>query len=380
MLPVGFAAFLAFGVVLVLVGANQAELAAALHMDLASSGLLGAAVALGAGTGVTAAGPLVDRLPRRPLFVAALLVAAFALLTIHPGVGYWRAFGHLVLLGAGAGFYDTLLNAVVIQDGGTRASRPLALLHSGATAGAVAGPPLIGWLAGLGDWTWSFHATGAAFLLLALWAAMVPLPPPAIRSAARAGGGNGGGRLLTLPLLALAVIGFAYVGVETAVTLFAVPWADGLLGQDPARGRTAISVFWLGLLAGRLAMLALRRGLGTRFLAAAGVASAAVFGTAVTVNTPSLEAATFAGGLALGAVYPVMIALAGDRFPFASGTAAGLVAGAGAFGGFVVPWLTGALGDGMGLAAGLATLAGWCLLITGAALVLSRLSAATSPP
>ncbi len=377
MLPVGFAAFLAFGVVLVLVGANQADLAAALHMDLASSGLLGAAVALGAGTGVTAAGPLVDRLPRRPMFVGALLVAAFALLTIHAGVGYWRAFAHLVLLGAGAGFYDTLLNAVVIQDGGTRAARPLALLHSGATAGAVAGPPLIGWLAELGDWTWSFHATGAAFLLLAGWAAVVPLPPPAARRTVAV---EGSGRIFTLPLLALAAIGFAYVGVETAVTLFAVPWADGLLGQGPARGRTAISVFWLGLLAGRLAMLALQRGIGTRFLIAAGVASAAVFGAAVALNTPFLEGVTFAGGLALGAVYPVMIALAGDRFPFASGTAAGLVAGAGALGGFVVPWLTGALGDFAGLAAGLATFSAWCLLITGAAIVLSRLSGATSPP
>ena len=374
MLPVGFAAFLAFGVVLVLVGANQADLATALGMDLSRSGLLGAAVALGAGTGVTAAGPLVDRFPRRPLFVAALLVAALALLTLGHNVSFWQAFAHLVLLGMGAGFYDTLLNAVVIRESGAHAAKPLALLHAGATAGAVAGPPLIGWLARVGDWTWSFHATGAIFVLLAAWASWVRLPAPPKRAAAHAGD-----RIFTLPLLALAVVGFAYVGVETAVTLFAVPWAHTLLVLPPARGQMAISTFWLGLLGGRLAMLGLGRSLGTRFLAAAGIGGALILAAALWARIPQLELVTLASGLALGAVYPVMIALAGAEFPFASGTAAGLVAGAGALGGFAIPWMTGALGDAVGLAAGLATSSLWCLAITAAAFALARMRRAPAP-
>jgi len=370
LLPVGFAAFLAFGVVLVLVGANQADLARALGMDLSRSGLLGAAVALGAGTGVTAAGPLVDRFPRRPLFVGALLVAALALLTLGRNVSFWQAFAHLVLLGMGAGFYDTLLNAVVIHERGAHAARPLALLHAGATAGAVAGPPLIGWLARRGDWTWSFHATGAIFVLLAAWASLVRLPAPPKAAAVQVSD-----RIFTLPLLALAVVAFAYVGVETAVTLFAVPWAQ-LLVLPAARGQTAISAFWLGLLGGRLAMLGLGRSLGTRFLAAAGIGGALILAAALWGRIPQLELVTLASGLALGAVYPVMIALAGAEFPFASGTAAGLVAGAGALGGFAIPWMTGALGDAVGLATGLATSSLWCLAITAAAFALARMSLA----
>jgi len=368
LLPIGFAAFLAFGVVLVLVGANQADLAKALGMDLSRSGLLGAAVALGAGTGVTTAGPLADRFPHRPLLVGALLVAALALLTIGRDVDFWHAFAHLVVLGMGAGFYDTLLNAAVIHERGVHAAKPLALLHAGATAGAVAGPPLIGWLARLGDWTWSFHATGAIFVLLAAWASLVRLPAPPRRAA-----GQASGRIFTLPLLALAVVGFAYVGVETAVTLFAVPWAQTLLMLPAARGQTAISAFWLGLLGGRLAMLGLGRSLGTRFLAAAGIGGAFILAAALWGRIPQLELVTLACGLALGAVYPVMIALAGAEFPFASGTAAGLVAGAGALGGFAIPWMTGTLGDAVGLATGLATSSLWCLAITAAGLALARM-------
>jgi MFS family permease len=68
-LPLCFCAFLAFGAVLVLLGANQASLAAELGLDLARSGLLASALAAGLGAGVVIAGPLFDRYPRRPLFV-----------------------------------------------------------------------------------------------------------------------------------------------------------------------------------------------------------------------------------------------------------------------------------------------------------------------
>ena len=91
LLAFGFAVFLVFGVCLVLVGANQEALASDLGLDLAGTGLLGAGLALGIGVGVAGAGPLVDRLPRRPLFAAAGLLAGGSLLTFAPDMGFPRA-------------------------------------------------------------------------------------------------------------------------------------------------------------------------------------------------------------------------------------------------------------------------------------------------
>jgi fucose permease len=79
-----------------------------------------------------------------------------------------------------------------------------------------------------------------------------------------------------------------------------------------------------------------------------------------------------AAGLALGCVYPLAIGLAAQRFPEARGTATGLTAGAGALGGFAVPWLHGALGDRFGASAAVAALAFWSLLVGAAALLLRR--------
>lgn len=369
MLGFGLAAFLVLGVALVLVGSNQAELAHSLGLDLARSGLLGASLVLGMGAGVLGAGPLVDRLPRRPLLVASCAFAALAALGIDAAHGTARVTAQVAALGLGIGFYDTLLNVVAVERYAARAVRALALLHGAATAGAVLGPPLVAGLAELGDWTWSFRAVGLLLAALALWACALPLPAqaharaaPLLRERPR--------RLASPALAALALIGFAYVGVETAMTIMAVPYATGGLALAPLRGQSAISAFWAGLLAGRAALLLRRGPAGPRLLVACGIAGAAVLGAALALRIAQLEVVGFAAGLALGAIYPLMIALATERHPHAPATAAGLVAGAAALGGFLVPWLAGAVADAHGIRPGLGVVALCCLVIALAACAL----------
>ena len=115
MLAFGFAALLVFGVLLVLVGSNIAELAAAMQLDMEQIGLLGATLSVGIGSGVLLAGPLVDRFPRRPMLVASLALTAAALLSVDPVMGLERAMLHVTIAGMGAGFYETLLNVVTIE-------------------------------------------------------------------------------------------------------------------------------------------------------------------------------------------------------------------------------------------------------------------------
>jgi fucose permease len=176
---------------------------------------------------------------------------------------------------------------------------------------------------------------------------------------------NGGASLLLLSAVA-----FSYVGVEAAVTVFAIPYADGALGLPVSRGQLAISTFWLGLLAGRLGLLALPGGLGPRVLLASSGVGASLILALVAWPLAPVEFWFFAVGAALGSVYPLMITLTGQRFPEIRGTAAGLAAGAGALGGFAVPWVSGALGDAVGVTAAVASLAFWCATIAVAAAAL----------
>lgn len=367
MLVFGFVSFVGFGLVLVLVGANQADLQRDLGLSLAQSGLLASALSAGLGVGVVAAGPLFDRFPRRPLFVGSMLLAAGALLSVERGMAFSRWLLHLALAGAGIGAYDTLLNATVVQRFRERAARPMSVLHAAATLGAVGGPLLAGLLASRGQWIASFHWAGAAHIALAGAALAVPLPAP---ERAPAGAPDRAGPL-SPGLLPYATIAFAYVGIESGLTVFAVPYA-GHLGLSAARGGVAISALWLGLLAGRLGVASLFRALDARTLSRAGAAGALVLVAGTLFPVHQVVATLFLAGVALGCVYPLMIALTGQAFPHARGAATGYAAGAGAVGGFAIPWLTGAVGDAGGVAVSVASLAGWSALVSLAALAARR--------
>src|SRR5262245_58140032 len=351
---------------LVLVGASQAELARDLDLDLAGSSLLASFLAIGLGLGVAGAGPLVDRLPRRPLFVASSLAAAAALLSVDVSMGVARASLHLAAAGIALGAYETLLNAAIGEVHGARAAKPLTLVHSAATLGAMLGPALAAALAARFDWSASFRFVGAAHGLLAAAALAVPFPPPARRTLPEQRGLLPPGAASAL--LPFAVISFAYVGVETALTVLAVPYARLALGLPEVRGLAAISAFWGGLFAGRLGLLLARGRIDARYLAAAGAAAALILGAGVAARVAAIELLFGAVGAALGLVFPVMVALASERAAAARGMAIGLVVGAGALGGFALPWLHGALGDAGGPALGLGTLALWAALASAAAM------------
>lgn len=366
MLPLCFSAFVCFGLVLVLVGANQDLISADLQLDLTRSGLLGSALALGLGIGVVLAGPLFDRHHRRKLFVGSTLVAAVALLTVESGLSFSRLLLHVAAIGLGIGAYDTFINALVVERFRDRSARPMSLVHSGATLGAMAGPLLIATVGAEHHWTASFRWTGAAHLVLAAWAFFIPFPEPPDRPAELDAKPRGAGvrELLRSPaLLLLAAVSFAYVGVEAGITIFAVPYADESLGLPVNRGRAMISAFWFGLLVGRVAVAALPGILGPRLLAFAGAAAFVCLITGVVTASPHAVALFAAVGLTLGCVFPLMISLAGREFANAPGTAAGFAAGAGAVGGLFIPWLTGWIGDQIGVAVAMGSLALWCLVI-----------------
>ena len=137
MLALCFASYLGFGLVLILVGANQAELSRYFGLDFAQTGQLVSALAAGLGVGVVAAGPLFDRYPQRPLFVGTLALAAVALFSIGGEVSFTRLIVHLFAAGMGIGGYNTLINATVAERFAERSARPMSMIHAGASVGAM---------------------------------------------------------------------------------------------------------------------------------------------------------------------------------------------------------------------------------------------------
>jgi fucose permease len=375
------ASFLAFGALLVLYGANASEMIEALGLGYADLGLLGSCLSLGLGVGIVIAGPLVDRLPRRPLFVAACGCVVASCLLLGPGTTFRSLLVQTILIGFGAGFYETILNALIVEALGDGAPRRLVFIHSAATLSAALTPLLFGALRTSFELAWydTFRLAGLAHVALVAAVAFVPMRAdarprrePSVVSPIR----NGGGGEDRIAFAAICVATFAYVGVESALTLFVADHARTSLGLDAARAAGTISAFWSGLLVGRLGV-----GLSPRAPGAGTTAALASIAAGIVLAfgrgwIAAPEVAMAATGFFLGGVFPVMIGLAGQALPRKAGLAVGLAGGLGSLGGFVVPWITGELAGTGGLASALAALSGWlCLLVAGAAFVRSRRTA-----
>lgn len=376
--------FLAFGALLVLFGANATELIEALGLDYGDLGLLGSMLSLGLGVGIVAAGPLIDRLPRRPLYLAACSVVMLATTTLGPETSYRALLLHTLAIGLGAGFYETVLNALVVETFGASAPRRLIFAHSAATLAASATPLLFEWAreASPIPWYQTFQIAGLLHAGLIVSVFFVPMQaPPARRAAEKAPpaavpvGEAADDRTPAhgvddrLALAAICVATFAYVGVESALTLFIADYTTSSLALDAERAARTISAFWGGLLMGRLAIGLSPRPAGagaTAALAAVAAGIVAAFGLGA---LPSPELAMAATGFFLGGVFPIMIGLAGIALPSSAGTAVGLAGGLGSLGGFVVPWLTGRVATATQLSTGLSTLSLWLALLVIAASV-----------
>lgn len=370
------ASFLGFGALLVLFGANSSELIESLSLDYADLGLLGSMLSLGLGCGIILAGPIIDRFPRRPLYLASCGLVLLATTTLGPNTSYAALLAHTIAIGFGAGFYETVLNALIVEESSTSAPRRLIFVHSAATLAASVTPLLFAVARASESMPWyeTFRVVGLAHILLMVVALFVPMGAPqhylkakAQMNRVAAGFASSRPKDDRIALAAVCVATFAYVGVESAISLFVVDHASTELGLDTARAARTISAFWGGLLIGRLAIGFSPRPIGAGILSAfAAVAALLImaFGGGL-IGSP--EVAMAGVGFFLGGVFPVMIGLAGIAFPSSAGTAVGLAGGLGSLGGFVVPWLTGRLANGIGLSLALASLGVWLLALAAAA-------------
>ena len=387
--------FLAFGALLVLFGANSTALIAHLDLDYSDLGLLGSMLSLGLGVGIIVAGPISDRLPRRPLYIISCLLVLVAATTLSADTDYRSLLLHTLVIGFGAGFYETVLNALIVEEFSERAPRRLIFVHSAATLAASATPLLFEFARTITPLAWydTFRIVGGLHALLILSVAFVSMrPSPRLSKGAKrtmdadARDSSEGGEAadpspaasLTLPpandrvaLAAICLATFAYVGVESALTLFVADHATSELGLDATHAARSISAFWGGLLVGRLAIgLSPRRaGAGTTAaLAAIGAVIISLFGFGW-IGIPELAMAGV--GFCLGGVFPIMIGLAGMALPGSVGTAVGLAGGLGSLGGFVVPWLTGRIATTAtgGLSIALASLGAWLGVLVVAAVL-----------
>jgi len=343
---VGYAAISAYAFWLYASGPAFSLLRSELHLSYTMVGVYSAAWSAGAVLTGAAFASLAGRLPR-----AVLLWCSAAATTV--GAALFAA-GHtvaLTLLGdALAGLAGTTLltcaQAILSDRHGERRDRALTEANVGAAACAVLAPLLLGLLRSTAaGWRVAFALPA---LVLAGCYLLYRRQPLAAAQAERSG--RGWGRLPPSYWLLAALVATG-MAVEFCVIYFGAELLSAT-GLSTAQAATAMSAFYLGILAGRVGgtWLTRRAGRDIPLLWASLAVTAAGFLVFWLAGPPSLAiTGLFVCGLGVASLYPLSVAIALAAAPGNGDTAQSAIQLLG--GGLVLtaPFLLGSLADRLGL-------------------------------
>jgi MFS transporter, FHS family, glucose/mannose:H+ symporter len=341
-------------------------------------------------TGSVSGGLLTERLGRRVVLTLAASLVGLGLLTIAT-VESWELFLlAAVPFGLGFGAIDGGVNGLVLDLYPESRGRALNLAHICFSLGALGSPLVVGRAleAGL-PWQAPIIATALAAIVIAVLLAIGPLPSG--RHARPVGDGDGAPGASWRVGLAWVLVGLGiaigcYVAAEIGVSNWLVRFLDSAtIGLATA----ALALYWGALSLGRLASAAWSDRFDHARLAAV---SATVSGIALVaaVAVPSIPMSILLFGVvgfAFGPIYPLIMAVAGDRYPKRSAAVSGLLAGCAVAGSVFYPPLMGFMSVTVGLApamtgAGILALAAgialWLVARAGASERADALEAATS--
>lgn len=347
------ASFGAIGACMTLPGSLLPVLVEAFDIRLVEAGTMLALQSIGYLLSVLVSRWLIARFGARRVTSAGLLLFGLGIVAFGQ-VSNWIA-GACVMLVSGLGFgaMEVAGNTLVLALGGARNANMLNFVHLFFGIGSLATPAVVTRVVTAGvSWRWVFVVVGAATAVIALgWIAVEDPPAEEAHASAR----TTTPRSRMVPLLLASILGL-YVGAEMGVGAWLTKFMVSEQGVTLPFAGNVLSAYWLGLSAGRFALIFVAHHIAESTLIAglSALSSAALLG-AVMAPDPWFAAAAFTvAGLGYSGVFPAVIALGGRYQP--ENTAAitsVLIAGAGV-GGIVVPWLMSAVSDALSLTAGMA--------------------------
>lgn len=375
-----FCVFTIFGMSMTIIGAALPKILSSFGWSYFVAGMVLAANAIAYFTFTFVGGYALRYLGPKRTMVTGLMIAGLGLVFFASTPDPLTNILLSALIGVGQGFVEITVNWTTLRLDTAKSGRPMNLMHGAFAVGAIAGPLALAGLLGAGfDWVTIYHLMGGVFAgLVVLFALLsMDLPPdPHV-----ADPDQPPQRLATHPAYYLSFLAlFFYVGVELGVSNWLAEYFVSVFDYPASQSALLVSLFWVGLLAGRFGVPLLYHGprqdvilIGFSALATVAVAGLSLLG--FTANGPMTQ--TIGMGLVLMAgvgssiYYPAVITLLGNCFPQAQSQAIGFAATGGGIGAFVFPFLMSALAEGAGIRVGFATYAVFAVAMTAAAVGLA---------
>lgn len=312
-----------YGMISAMLGTILPDLSDRFHLTPSQNGQIASVQALGLIIASVGVGPLLDNEGKKVGLVLGLLFVGFALFLLPRSKGFRSLAALLFVLGIGGGIVVTGANALVSDVSEAHRGTALNLVNLFFGLGGLLTPFISANLFAR-NWTRLCY-TVAGFTVGALALQLVTRMPPTVAGHLTASGAEGVFGHPILYLLGLFL--FLYVSCEVGVWNWL---ARHLIAQGipESRALNILSLgFALGLLAGRLAVspILVKISASTVTLYASLAMAVASF-LMLRVRTPRpAYFMVFLVGVSMAPVFPTTLAIVGNAFPSASGTAIGFV-------------------------------------------------------
>ncbi|PJF48883.1 MAG: MFS transporter [Chloroflexi bacterium] len=369
----GCYAFVSLGVSAALLGPALPTLAAKANTSLDRIGLIFGSMSLGYLTSAPLINTIGARMGARATLIVSPLVVIVGMVLLALGTHLNIFFGAAYLLGLGQSGTQVAYNAMFgLQAEGGRASAVLNRLNAFFGVGALIGPLFVAAsYALINEATLAFWIAAAMALPLTLGALQAQdglrrSSPAHIASS----DGSAARRLLTSPAAwGLCFVMGLYVGCEVAFSGWATEFTRRMTGASTAQAAVVVSIFWAALALSRYFTPTIARRIPSAALIGL-LFALAILGLMVMLMAGQMSAAAWVGAFGVGAgfgpVYPTLIAIGIQRFPFAARMIASVLTSTGAIGALFLPTLVGFVMD----ASALGAVSAWVMLAGLLALVI----------
>jgi fucose permease len=322
---------------------------------------------------VIVAGRLINRFGIRAVLSVGLLTSAVGFAGFGVMSVWLGGAAMMFLTGLGFGVMEVGTNSLLIHVGGERRSNLLNFAHLFFGVGSFIAPVLSAHAVAAGlSWRILFFIAGGMVAgLAASWRAAQIHGATAVQPAL----GGAAASSARSPLAVLLALTLAtYVGAEMGLGGWLTKYMVSVRAATLTAAGNALSLYWLGLAAGRLALSVLSHRVRDENLLLILAPLSFVF-TAMMLVLPQRWAVTAciaATGVAFSGIFPAVIALGGRHHPHdVAGATSMMIAGAGV-GGVVIPWSMSAIADAAGLITGMAFYALMCAVMTILVIIVSR--------
>ncbi len=356
-------AYMVTGMVVLILGSVMPYLRAEFGMDYDKSGLLLALLAIGNLMASFAGGIISDYIGQKAtlLMGSLFLILGFTGFVVTGSANCLYIFS--VIAGMGWGVMNSLVNTIVsyITSGDTKTMN---ILHMFFALGAFLSPFAMGIIIRLGfNWRYGIYLIIVLSIIQFFVFLSMPIPLKIDRD-----GKEGHAKDLSffsnIQYYIFMLILFFYVGVESIINGWLVTYFSDLNILDEVGAQTVLSIFWIGLIVGRLITSYL-----ARYLSKENILFISGLGGTLTIllflalhGQSAIIISMFLSGVFYSTIYPTTVANASSIIKD-SGTATGIMLSFGGLGGAILPYLIGVISKESGIDMGMNTIIVYSIIL-----------------